>query len=468
MHGSFGRSRWARSVAVGTVVACAALAASASGAWAGASRASYTVKISPSTAPAGQSTMFDVALTNTSSAGIQLGSAALTPPLGFRVTGASLPAGASGHAYMILNIVVLDRLSVAPGATLHVSVTATAPSRCKSPFDLWLSVANAGGLFGQLLRLDVGNSSLTTPVTCDTGTALEFTGQPNNALTATDITGSSYSTSGPPLKVEIVDSSGNTVNSSEPVTVALVNPQGGTGTLSGTATEKAVDGVATFSDLTVNNSDNGYTLAASSPGLTSGNSTQFDVSSGETDCTTTANCMLTVTGPESTLGIVTGPNGGQLNAQVDPGMPLDGPSSNSDADPGCAGYTPQNLDWYGFDVSTVPGTTAGSPAKTLTWTVKNASPEGFMACFGSSSPFDSVNANGGVGSAPAGTLSDGTPGFVGFLPFCDTFDSNVSEPCITDDPLNTQEDPNSNTGVDVIVEVSIPAGFPGDPFLGRG
>ena len=336
---------------------------------------------------------------------------------------------------MLFNIVVLDRLSVAPGATLHVSVKATAPSRCKSPFDLWFSVANAGGLFGQLLRLDVANSSLATPVTCDTGTALVFNGQPNNALTATHITGSSYSTSGPPLTVDIVDSSGNTVNSSAPVTVALVNPPGGTGTLSGTATENAVNGVATFSDLTVSNSNNRYTLAASSTGLPAVNSTPFDISDGETNCNTTSDCMLTLNGSESTLNIDAGPNGGQLNGQVDPGTPLDGPASNPDADPGCAGYTPQNLDWYGFDVSTIPGATAGElPAKTVTGTFKNATPEGYMICFGSTSPFDSVNANGGVGSAPAGTLSDGTPEFVGFLPFCEEFDSSVSEPCITDDP----------------------------------
>ncbi len=89
-----------------------------------------------------------------------------------------------------------------------------------------------------------------------------------------------------------------------------------------------------------------------------------------------------------------------------------------------------------------------------------------MVCFGSTSEFLSLNSDGGVESAPAGTLSDGTRGFVGFLPFCNQFEG--SDPCITDDPLTTQPDENSTTGVDVIVNVTIPAGFPGDPFFGRG
>jgi hypothetical protein len=465
--GRIGRSRWTRNLAVGTVVACAALATMASAALANGSKASYTVNLSPATAPAGQSTTFDVALKNTSSAGIQLGSAAITPPLGFRVTHASLPAGA-GHAYVLFNIVVLDRLSLAPGATVDVSVTATAPSRCNSPFKLWLSVANAGGLFGQLLRLDVANSSLTTPVTCDPATAVQFAGQPNNALVNTDITGSSYDTSGGPVTVDLVDAGGNTVDSSAPVTLALVNPQGGNGTLGGTTTVNASHGVATFTDLKIDDPNNGYTLTAASGALTSAPSNSFDTSTGETDCNTTEDCLLTLTGAESTLAIDAGPNGGQLNGQVDPGTPLDGPGSSPTADPGCAGYNPQNLDWYGFDVSTVPGTTAGGPAKTVTGTFKNATPDGYKICFGSSSEFIVLNSDGRPVDAQAGTLSDGTPGFVGFLPFCDTFDTDVSEPCITDDPLNTQEDPNSTTGEDVIVSVSIPAGFPGDPMFGRG
>src|SRR6476646_4567908 len=176
-------ARLARSLAVGAVVACATLAATASSALAGGGivKYSYTANITPASAPAGQSTTFDVALANTSSSGVGLASAAITPPLGFRVTHASLPSGTSGHVYVLFNVVLLDHINVPAGSTLHVSVNATAPSRCNSRFNRWLTVAATGGRFPALLRLDTSHSSLTTSVACDTGTSLQFVTQPSNS-----------------------------------------------------------------------------------------------------------------------------------------------------------------------------------------------------------------------------------------------------------------------------------------------
>ena len=358
----YGTARVAR-VVLAFAVACAAFGAMASSAFAGGSskQYAYTVNVSPGTAPAGSSTSFDFALKNTSSSGITLGAAALTPPLGFRVTGASLPSGAKGQIFTLFNVVILNNVNVPSGSTLHVAVKATAPSRCKNYFVDWLSVADASGLFGPLLRLDVGDSMLTTQVTCaPPAAALKFAGQPNNTLVNDSITGSSYDTSGPPVTVDLVDSGGNTVNTSGvPVTIVLGNNPD-SATLGGTLTENTVNGVATFSDLTLNQPDNGYTLVASSGAVTSATSTPFDTSNGETDCNVTEDCMLSLTGSASTLAIDAGPNGGQLSGQVDPGTPLDGPGSNPDADPGCAGYSPQNLDWYGFNVTSGPTTNGGT------------------------------------------------------------------------------------------------------------
>ena len=254
-------ARLARSVAIATALACAAFGAVASSAlaWGGGDRDTYTVQVSPATAQAGSSTTFDVALKNTSSAGTSIGSAALTPPPGFRVTDVSLPAGAKGRAHVIFNIVVLDRLNVAPGSTLHVAVTATAPSRCHHHFDRWFTVANGGGFFGELFRLDDANSSLTTHVTCASpATALQIVTQPSDSVVGQPIS--------PAVTVELVDAGGNLVDSSgTPVTVALGNNPAGA-MLGGTTTQNTVDGVATFDDLTLNKPDNGYTLVASSPG----------------------------------------------------------------------------------------------------------------------------------------------------------------------------------------------------------
>src|SRR6266550_2163971 len=49
------------------------------------------------------------------------------------------------------------------------------------------------------------------------------------------------------------------------------------GTLSGTTSVNAVNGVATFSTLSINNAGNGYTLTASASGLTGATSTAFNI-----------------------------------------------------------------------------------------------------------------------------------------------------------------------------------------------
>src|SRR5207249_8764663 len=56
------------------------------------------------------------------------------------------------------------------------------------------------------------------------------------------------------------------------------NPSGGT--LAGTATVAAVSGVATFSGLSIDKAGTGYTLVASSSGLTDPTSTAFNITAG--------------------------------------------------------------------------------------------------------------------------------------------------------------------------------------------
>jgi hypothetical protein len=63
------------------------------------------------------------------------------------------------------------------------------------------------------------------------------------------------------------------------VTIAIGH-NGGTllpGTLSGTKTVVAVNGVATFSDLSIDQLGNRYTLTVSGPGLTSAESEPFNI-----------------------------------------------------------------------------------------------------------------------------------------------------------------------------------------------
>ena len=82
--------------------------------------------------------------------------------------------------------------------------------------------------------------------------------------------------------VAIQDVFGNTVTSSTaPVTLAITPGTGTAGaTLSGTSTVNAVNGVATFSSLSIDQAGSGYTLTVTSPGLTSATSASFTVAHG--------------------------------------------------------------------------------------------------------------------------------------------------------------------------------------------
>src|SRR5213075_1168238 len=77
----------------------------------------------------------------------------------------------------------------------------------------------------------------------------------------------------------IQDAFGNQTNSSANVTVALGNNPG-SGTLSGTLTRPAVGGAASFGNLSIDKVGTGYTLVASSAGLTSATSAAFDITAG--------------------------------------------------------------------------------------------------------------------------------------------------------------------------------------------
>ncbi|MCH7912468.1 MAG: VCBS repeat-containing protein, partial [Deltaproteobacteria bacterium] len=86
----------------------------------------------------------------------------------------------------------------------------------------------------------------------------------------------------PAIKVEVKDANGNLVqDGTDSITLAIgTNPA--SGTPSGTLTVAAVNGVATFSDISINNQGVGYTLTASSGVLTGATSATFDVVQGAT------------------------------------------------------------------------------------------------------------------------------------------------------------------------------------------
>ena len=127
----------------------------------------------------------------------------------------------------------------------------------------------------QTVTVPAGSTASTTfTVTCVPGpaTGLMFTVQPSNTTPNATIS--------PAVKAKAVDAQGNTVTTfAGPVTIAigrngsLLLP----GVLSGTATVTPTNGVATFSDLRIDKSGDGYTLRVTAAGLTGAESAQFNV-----------------------------------------------------------------------------------------------------------------------------------------------------------------------------------------------
>ena len=189
MHrGRIGCRRWALSLAVGSVVACATMAATASSALAGGVSASTPTPSTSRRRPRRPGTRRRRRRPDEHIlAGIGSRRRRTLPPLGFRVTRASLPTGASGQVHVLFNIVLLDhRLS--PGSTLHVSVTAprrrgaTTPSAGGSPMQ------TTAGCSARTCAW-TGRTAASPLVTCVTATGLKFAGQPNDALVNDTITG---------------------------------------------------------------------------------------------------------------------------------------------------------------------------------------------------------------------------------------------------------------------------------------
>ncbi len=117
-----------------------------------------------------------------------------------------------------------------------------------------------------------GATSGTFNITVGAANKLVFTVQPSRVARGAAIT--------PAVEVRVQDSQGNTVpTASNAITLAVA---AGTGTpgavLSGTQTELAVSGVATFGDLAIDRLGAGFGLAATSPGLVGASSAGFTVS----------------------------------------------------------------------------------------------------------------------------------------------------------------------------------------------
>src|SRR5947199_184640 len=118
-----------------------------------------------------------------------------------------------------------------------------------------------------------GNRSTPLTLTVSAPAAkLVFTVQPSNAAAGAAIT--------PAVQVAVQDAQGNTVTTATTSITVAIGTNPASGTLSGTTTVAAVNGVATFSNLSINKTGTGYTLTASATGLTGATSSAFNIGVG--------------------------------------------------------------------------------------------------------------------------------------------------------------------------------------------
>jgi hypothetical protein len=162
-----------------------------------------------------------------------------------------------------------------PGAVLGGTVTVDAASGV-AVFATPIGVDKVGTGYTLSATTPVGGVTGATSATFDitpfTATKLGFIVQPSNAQANVAIA--------PPVQVAAQDRFGNIVPTySGSVTIVIGINAGGAGTvLTGGGATATLNGVATFSGLSINNTGNGYTLSASSsPALTGATSNAFNI-----------------------------------------------------------------------------------------------------------------------------------------------------------------------------------------------
>jgi len=113
---------------------------------------------------------------------------------------------------------------------------------------------------------------LATVLALNPSLSLAFTGQPSTTLPLVAMR--------PDVQVTVLDAAGNQMTTfNGPVTIAIGHNGGIVvpGTLSGTTTVTAANGVATFSNLSIDQLGNGYTLVVSSAGVAGAESRTFNI-----------------------------------------------------------------------------------------------------------------------------------------------------------------------------------------------
>jgi autotransporter-associated beta strand protein len=191
----------------------------------------------------------------------------------------------------------LPALYSLPSADFHdiTSGNSIGPSPKYSPGTGYDLATGLGSPVGSLLIPQLAGPSI-----------LAFAQGPTSAVVGASIT--------PSITVDVEDALGNVVTSdNSDVTLSVGNNPSG-GSLQGTLTVAAVNGVATFSGLDIDTLGNGYTLIASDGGLSSATSAAFNITADLPLVATPAAASASpVTGQTVSLSVLGGDPTGEAN-----------------------------------------------------------------------------------------------------------------------------------------------------------
>jgi hypothetical protein len=159
------------------------------------------------------------------------------------------------------------------GATLAGTTTAAAVAGVAMFADLSIDSVGTGYTLTATAAGLVDDVSAAFAATAGPAATIEFTVHPTDAVAGAAIS--------PAVVVTARDAQGNVATFSGDVTLAISTGTGTAGaSLGGTTTVAAAAGVATFGGLSVDSAGTGYTLTASTAGLTDIVSAAFDISAG--------------------------------------------------------------------------------------------------------------------------------------------------------------------------------------------
>ena len=370
----------------------------------------YLTTVAPQSTVAGVSQAFSVTVTNEATTQ-RLGSVQVTAPPGFVVTGAS-----GGTASYTSGSALFLNLGLTNGQSATLIVDATAP--CSGGTSPWGIEAKQSNQFN-----GSGNDFVTDPASSLAATvsgscSLAFLNQPNGTAVGGSIT-TKVGPGGSPVSVEVLDGAGHLLTTSTAAVTVAIGSNPGSGTLSGSMTVDASAGVASFSDLSINQTGTGYTLVATSTGITPATSTYFDIwgvlqscsgpqCSGSSQTKTTSGTVTTSSATGQFLGVALGGVSFSCGSSY---QPVSDPLSFDVLSPSGSADSQAQFS-VSLEVSKQVVQSSGHPGAS-TWQI----------CFGSNVPFPVL-----PGTTSGTTTIGGVTYYTGLLPDCNNTQTNA--PCV--------------------------------------